>query len=157
MIEPMKKVTVAYHTAKKKQLVMALRNLGLMHIVDVVQKGEESDRREKDKAAVQKVVGNLESYVDKKNPVSSISLSDSDILTTAYSLLSLMDEEQKNLESIRLLRSERDRISSWGDFDPNELKALEKEGIFLHFYSVGKKDIKALSLDENVRFIPVSV
>ena len=157
MIEPMKKVTVAYQTAKKKQLVMALRNLGLMHIVDVVQKGEESDRREKDKAAVQKVVGNLESYVDKKNPVSSISLSDSDILTTAYSLLSLMDEEQKNLESIRLLRSERDRISSWGDFDPNELKALEKEGIFLHFYSVGKKDIKALSLDENVRFIPVSV
>ena len=54
MIEPMKKVTVAYQTAKKKQLVMALRNLGLMHIVDVVQKGEESDRREKDKAAVQK-------------------------------------------------------------------------------------------------------
>ena len=56
MIEPMKKVTVAYQTAKKKQLVMALRNLGLMHIVDVVQKGEESDRREKDKAAVTNMI-----------------------------------------------------------------------------------------------------
>lgn len=155
MIEKMKKVTVLCQTEKMASVVLSLRDYGLMHIKDVVQRSSESDKRERDKAIVLKALGNLESYVDKKTPIEERCLEDDLVLSTSSSIVALMDEEQKTQEKVRVLRNEADRIRSWGDFSPEEIKELEKDGVSLHFYLVTKKDIKALSEDDSIKYVMV--
>ncbi len=155
MIERMKRITVFCQKEKALSVVLSLRDLGLVHIKDVVQKSEDSEKKERDKALVLKVLGALESYVDKKNPLEAKELSEGDVLSTSSALVALMEEEQKTLDRVRVLRSEADRIRSWGDFDPKEIKKLSEMGISLHFYTVTKKDLKALSEDPEVSFVLV--
>ena len=155
MIERMKRITVFCQKEKALSVVLSLRDLGLVHIKDVAQKSVESENKERDKSIVLKALGNLESYVDKKNPLSEKTLSSSDVLPTAKNIVALMEEEQKTVDRVRVLRNEADRIRSWGDFDPKEIQELSKMGINLHFYTVTKKDLKALSEDPEVTFIPV--
>ena len=156
MIEEMKKITVLSKAADKTKLILSLREFGLVHISDVVQRSEESDRRERDKALVQRAMGNLESYVDKKNPLPQIALEDDQILSTAEGIVRLMDEESRIGEKIRVLKSEMDRIRAWGDFDPKEVSRLREDGVDLHFYQVSKKDLKVLSQDSGIKYISVS-
>ena len=155
MIERMKRITVFCQKEKALSVVLSLRELGLVHIKDMVQKSVDSENKERDKAIVLKALGNLESYVDKKNPLPEKTLSQEDVLLTSKSIVSLMEEEQKTVDRVRVLRNEADRIRSWGDFDPNEIKELSKMGINLHFYLVTKKDLKALSEDSSVTFVNV--
>lgn len=155
MIEKMKSITLFCQREKALSVVLSLRDLGLMHIKDVAQKSEGSENKEKDKSIVLKAISNLESYVDKKNPIPEKSLSDEDVLSTSQSLVALMEEEQKTMDKVRVLRNEADRIRSWGDFDPEEVRKLSKMGINLHFYCVTKKDLKALEEDPAVTFISV--
>ena len=155
MIERMKRITVFCQKEKALSVVLSLRELGLVHIKDMVQKSVDSENKERDKAIVLKALGNLESYVDKKNPLPEKTLTQEDVLLTSKSIVSLMEEEQKTVDRVRVLRNEADRIRSWGDFDPNEIKELSKMGINLHFYLVTKKDLKALSEDSSVTFVNV--
>ena len=155
MIERMKRITVFCQKEKALSVVLSLRELGLVHIKDMVQKSVDSENKERDKAIVLKALGNLESYVDKKNPLPEKTLSQEDVLLTSKSIVSLMEEEQKTVDRVRVLRNEADRIRSWVDFDPNEIKELSKMGINLHFYLVTKKDLKALSEDSSVTFVNV--
>ncbi len=155
MIERMKRITVFCQKEKALSVVLSLRELGLVHIKDMAQKSVESENKERDKSIVLKALGNLESYVDKKNPLPEKTLTQEDVLLTSKSIVSLMEEEQKTVDRVRVLRNEADRIRSWGDFDPNEIKELSKMGINLHFYLVTKKDLKALSEDSSVTFVNV--
>ena len=155
MIERMKRITVFCQKEKALSVVLSLRELGLVHIKDMAQKSVESENKERDKSIVLKALGNLESYVDKKNPLPEKTLTQEDVLLTSRSIVSLMEEEQKTVDRVRVLRNEADRIRSWGDFDPNEIKELSKMGINLHFYLVTKKDLKALSEDSSVTFVNV--
>ena len=155
MIEKMKRITVFCQKEKALSVVLSLRDLGLMHIKDVAQKSIESENKEKDKSIVLKALGNLESYVDKKNSLPQQELSSDSVLMTAKNLVALMEEEQKTVDRVRILRNEADRIRAWGDFDPKEVKSLSKLGIDLHFYLVTKKDLKALSSDSEVSYIPI--
>ena len=155
MIEKMKTITVFCQTEKAASVILSLRDLGLMHIKDVVQKSVDSEKKERDKSCVLKALSNLESYVDKKNPLPSETLSLDSVLPLSESLVALMEEEQKTSDKVRMLRYESDRIRAWGDFDPEEIKKLSKMGIDLHFYPVTKKDLKVLSTDENVTYVPV--
>ena len=155
MIEKMKRITVFCQKEKALSVVLSLRELGLVHIKDMAQKSVESENKERDKSIVLKALGNLESYVDKKNPLPEKTLSQEDVLLTSKSIVSLMEEEQKTVDRVRVLRNEADRIRSWGDFDPNEIKELSRMGINLHFYLVTKKDLKALSEDSSVTFVNV--
>ena len=92
MIEKMKRITVFCQKEKALSVVLSLRDLGLMHIKDVAQKSIESENKEKDKSIVLKALGNLESYVDKKNSLPQQELSSDSVLMTAKNLVALMEE-----------------------------------------------------------------
>ncbi|MBQ0072082.1 MAG: ATPase [Spirochaetales bacterium] len=151
----MKKVTVLTQSGKKNQLILALRDFGMVHIDGILQKSEASEALEKKQNDVKKVLGILEGYVDKKNPVSQVELASDKLEEVVSALLKNADEETKLNERNRVLNAEADRIRLFGDFDPNEVKLLKEQGIELNFYLVGKKELKTLSQMEDVKFVRV--
>ena len=63
-------------------------------------------------------------------------------------------EKKESLnQAIGAANTELDRISAWGDFSPEDVKALKNEGFDLHFYRMGSKEFQDAVNDENIRLI----
>lgn len=156
MIERMKKVTVFSESRRKHQLLLALREFGVVHISNMVQKSESVDKLERKNSEYENVVRAIEEYVDKKNKKEAKSLSDAEFTTLNANLNAALAEKDKLKDEIIALTQEKERILPFGDFDPAEVKKLEADGIPLYFYTIAKKELDKLSKDENVKYIRVA-
>lgn len=156
MIERMKKVTVFSESGRKHQLLLALREFGVVHISNMVQKSESVDKLEKKNSEYENVVRAIEEYADKKNKPEAKNLSDSEFLKLHDSLTKALVEKERLKEENISLTQERERILPFGDFDPQTVKELEGEGIPLYFYTLSKKELDKLSKDEDVKYVRVS-
>lgn len=155
MICEMKKVTILARGEKKKELILSLRNLGIVHVDNVVKSSKNAAILENSNDSYKKVLSILDSYVDKKKEVKNVELNREEADKKAKELFVLLEEENKTKERLRTLSSERDRISSLGDFDPKEISQLKEKGIDISLYSIGKKDRKLLEKSEEVSFISI--
>lgn len=155
MIEKMKKVTIFGLDSNKEKILYSLRDFGRFHVDSITLHSEESDKKEKEQSDMKKVLSVLESYSDKKNLPPQLDITPEEFKTLNKALLSSIEKENEILDKIITLSTERERIKDWGDFNPEEVEELRKEGISLTFYSVGKKDLKALSENKDVTFIRV--
>ena len=156
MIERMKKVTVFSESGRKHQLLLALREFGVVHISNMVQKSESVDKLEKKNSEYEAVVRTIEEYADKKKKVAQKSLSDAEFLKLNENLSKAIVEKEKIKENIISLTQEKERILPFGDFDPASVAELSSDGIDLYFYTLSKKELDKLSKDEEVKFIRVS-
>lgn len=155
MIEKMKKVTVLSEIGRKHQLLVALRNFGVLHITDIVQRSDSYDSLSKEKDELFRIMSVLEDAVPRKERPEQKTLDDSRFDELHRGLLSLVDEKRDLGAKLIRIASEISRIEPFGDFDPTEIKALEKDGIEIHLYTLGKKELNALRLAEDVSFIKI--
>lgn len=156
MIERMKKVTVFSESGRKHQLLLALREFGVVHISNMVQKSESVDKLEKKNSEYENVVRAIEEYKNKKDKVEQRSLSDADFQTLNDSLRKSLSDKERIKDEMVSLSQERERILPFGDFEPLEIKDLEKDGIPLYFYTISKKELEKLQKDERCSFVRVS-
>ena len=155
MIVEMKKVTILSEQKRKKEVISSLRKFGLVHVEDVVNKTSSTLSLENANDTYNKVASFLDGFVDKKNPVKSVSIDKDKIDEVCSSINSLIQEEAKLNERNRSLNSEVDRIKQFGNFDPKEIEKLNGEGINLSCYFVGKKEKLALRENKDVTFVSV--
>ncbi len=154
MIEKMKKVVILASAEGKQRLLESLRNAGVMHVTDMVRKSPLSSDYEEKRGEYQHILQILEERGDKKRKEKL--LSSSDFVNVHASLKNAVERESELKDSIILLQNERDRIAPFGDFNPEELKALAADGISLSLYTIGKKDEEKLRSDESIRYIPIA-
>ena len=152
MIERMKKTVVLTSSPHKEELLSSLRELGVMHITDMVTKSAALDELEKKRAEYSSVMQTLKERGDKGAKTAS---ADADFISIHASLVSLLEEEEDLKGKVASLQAERDRIAPFGEFDPDAIKALEKDGIKLSIWLCGKKDREALRKSD-AGFIPVA-
>ena len=154
MIEKMKKVVILASAEGKQRLLESLRNAGVMHVTDMVRKSPLSSDYEEKRGEYQHILQILEERGDKKRKEKL--LSSSDFEKVHVSLKNAVGREAELKDSIILLQNERERIAPFGDFNPEELKALAADGISLSLYTIGKKDEEKLRSDESIRYIPIA-
>ena len=153
MIEKMKVVTVVSPIGKRKELLLNLREAGLMHIMGLVQRSADVDRIDRDITSLTTAVNAIKESAEKKKEYSSKALS-SDEFNASHAHISSIIEERKALdEKERVVKQEIQRVASWGNFDPKEVTSLISEGYPLYFYTLGKKELDKLIDDESVTFI----
>lgn len=152
MIVPMKKVTVVVETHNQGDMLRDLRKSGIVHIYTEnvrTQKGEllqkESDNLYLMKSAIEETV------VKGKEILKQKEASNREFQKLHESLQSLYSERKVLEESIVKDNLLIDQIKEWGDFNPSAILDLEKEGIKLNFYQIGKKEL--LSIPEEIKFI----
>ena len=155
MIEKMKKVTVLSEGSRRKELLSRLREAGVMHVSDIVQKAPSAAPLEEERAEYQRILQILSERRDKKDKNRTL------ITGAAFDgvhpgIREAVEGEASLKERIIALQNERERILPFGDFDPDEVRKLADDGVRLSFYTLGKKELGMLREDESVSFIPVA-
>ena len=152
MIERMKKTIVLASASHKAELLSSLRDLGVMHVTDMVTKSSALDELEKRRAEYSSVLQTLKERGDKKASASASGISFSEIHP---SIMALLSEEESLKEKVVALQTEKERIAPFGEFDPDSLKALAADGVEISLWIGSKKDMEALRASD-IRYIPVS-
>ncbi len=154
MIAKMKKTVIAAARSQKDELLSSLRDLGVMHVSDMVSKSQSLDAMEKERAEYDRVLQTLKERGGKKAKGGK-AVKGEEFSKLHASLVSLLAEEESLNGSLIALRGERERISPFGEFDPSGLSSLASEGIDIHIYVGNAKELEALKTDPELSFIPV--
>ena len=119
MIAKMKKTVIAASRSQKDELLVSLRDLGVMHITDMISKSQSLDALEKERSEYDHVLQVLKERGGKKVKAAK-AISGEEFDSVHGSLVSLLAEEDSLNGSLIALRNERERISPFGDFNPDE-------------------------------------
>ena len=152
MIEKMNLTHIVALEQNKDQMVSALRDLGVLHISEKCSADEKINARF---ALLQKLSIELSEYAPKEKTAETI-LNDDDFEE-------MFQNTKKALERKTVLEEERtnkllsvDKISAWGDFDPQKVKEFSTNGLDFHFYRIDKKELKKLSETQDIKYIKLA-
>ena len=164
MIVPMKKVSLIIMGDKKSDTLKKLRKLGILHIESVEGSGKKLDELKENAALLESA---LFSISDKKNKkIKQIGIDSSKAVDIAKEIIVLEDEKKRfSAEKVKVA-AELDRITQWGDFEPEKLVALADKGIHVSLYEIPKSeydklgdDIKTVTLEKtksSVKFLLIN-
>lgn len=138
MITPMIRVVVAATVASKEKTLNSLRDWGLLHVLPL--QTPENGQVSQAKAMLDNTKKVYEALPDKTKTIhSENSIEDSNLLSNISTVL----ESKKNAEEILSQSStELNRLKAFGDFNPDSLVNLSKNGINIKLYSAEEKKFK---------------
>ena len=152
MIERMYNVTVVATEKSRSNLLYDLREAGIMHIDSLVRRCERIEKVGKDISSVTMILSAIGEVKAKKKVYDQIPLDGEEFDKKHSELLGLYNESIEAEARARKLSTEIGKYSSWGDFDPEEVKRLSDDGVKLYFYTLGKKELLELTASENFKF-----
>ena len=151
MIEKMKMLHIVASASGKEEMLKDLREMGLLHLAE---KQSASRELNEEFQTLSKASNALKEYADPKAKEKRAEvLSDSEFEKMYRGVLDAMEKKESLNQAIGAANTELDRISAWGDFSPEDVKALKDEGFDLHFYRMGSKEFQDAVNDENIRLI----
>ncbi len=148
MIEKMKMVHIVTSASNKKEMLKGLRDIGIMHLAEKQSADREVSERLQN---LQKTANTLKEYAAPKQEASKEILSDDEFNKMYSNVQEALDRKSTLGQTISAANTEIDRVSAWGDFSPEDVKALKADGYDFHFYRMGDKEYQAAAADENVR------
>lgn len=151
MIEKMKAVCIVSKYSDKDNLLLSLRDLGVLHIAE--KKAAESKILERF-SLISKLLLELKDYAPK-NIESEVSLTDEQFEEIYQNSVSALEKRNALISKKTELTVEYEKLRAWGDFDSKAIKELPKN-LDLHFYRLDKNAYKALQKSEDIRFIKLS-
>lgn len=154
MIVPMKKVSVIVQAHNKHSMLKALRKEGVMHIFTESVRTERSEVLKRQYDDLVKVRSSILDTVDTKKLPKQKSVSEEVFVELHDRFLQLIETQAKLEEEVTKDNVSIEQLRPWGDFNPDEIAKLEREGISLAFYTLSKKDLKAL--DPSIAYIELA-
>ncbi|MBD3392284.1 MAG: hypothetical protein GF418_09470 [Chitinivibrionales bacterium] len=147
MIVPMKKLTVLLYHRQKEELLQALGDAGVVHVVEKVAEpaGELAELAEKSRR-IERVAGALKRRMQagKLSPEQQ----QADAIDALLDAFEKLESRRDALEQdIAALRKDAAVLSPWGDFDPQSFARLAEAGIRIRFFEAARKAFDALDKD----------
>ena len=147
MIEKMKVICVAGQNSRKDEMLMSLRELGILHLAEK----KDADPQILERfSALSRLLQELGDYKGKGKEEKE--LSDAEFEDLYQKTISALERKAEQKERLSALLLEAERIRPWGNFDPQAVRELS-EVLELHFYRLDKKELRALCKNEEVRFV----
>lgn len=161
MIVPMKKVSLIIMGDKKSETLKKLRKLGILHIESLEGSGK---KLEELKGRVSLLEAALFSISEKKNKKIKQEKADVSKAISVSEEIVILEDEKKLCSAEKIaLATELDRLSDWGELEPEKLDALAEKGIDISLYEMPKaeydnlgENLKTLSLQKtksSVKFL----
>ncbi len=151
MIVKMKKISLVVLTSQIQQSLDTLRDLGVVHLETESELNEKLGELQAKKALLSKAISLL--------PESEESLEQDKTtgLESALLVAEKIDGEcQKHFtltDDIHHYEREIDRLSSWGDFNRNDIDQLREKGVDIRLYEVTKEQLA--QFPENVKIFTI--
>lgn len=142
MIVPMTKYEIVLFARQKEDFLNRLQDLGL---VDITTTGWEPDERERE------LMLSIERHNTAVSRLKSISKEDGFTPGKPYGngdeAYEKYLEASRNLDDLNAAIAQAEKeaadLRAWGMFDPNELEALRKEGVLLHFFTMFSREYES--------------
>ncbi len=152
MIDKMKTVCVVSSASRKEEMLAALWDLGILHLSEKKSASRETAERF---ASLTKALTALTEFKPEKGEEDKKAeiLSDEEFEKVFRDVLDSLEKKAQLVQERGAAATEIDRIRAWGEFSPEEVKALAEQGYDLHFYRMGKKEMQAVLNAEGVRYI----
>ena len=151
MIVPMKKVSIIVQSHNKNSMLKTLRKFELMHIYTSNSKSKKGEELKTELDSFNAARLSIEqSATDIKN-IKQESLSESDFMHLHNNVSSKLSDKKQLNDIIVKDKLTIDRINSWGNFNPEDVLKLKKNGISLNFYTLTKKELS--KIDEAIQYI----
>ncbi|MBQ9336811.1 MAG: hypothetical protein IJS14_05890 [Lentisphaeria bacterium] len=147
MIVKMKKITLLCVENERAVAMEQLRELGIVH-VDHESKVESDNvaAMEETLSGVSKAVNILSGLKCRKKVQAGPEISGRDLYRRASELLDRQESLEKELDA---LGREIERLRPWGDFDPEQVEDLAREGVRILFCRSYREEYDALAVPEN--------
>ncbi len=167
MIVPMKKVSIVVLDSTRKESLKQLRKAGVVHLEAIEGSGSVLSSYKESSAITDKAISILEEIkVTKQKVIKQVTLKKEEASEMASNIVALSDRKKSLLDSISQGSNELERLSKWGDVDPDSIAALSENGIFVYLYEIpedkysligdGVKTIKVNGWSKIVRFLLLS-
>ena len=149
MIVPMKKVSLIVLGDNKEESLKKLRKLGLMHIE--INEGT-SERITELKGQITMLENSIFSIEEKEKKSKEFKeATTAEALQIARTVTELAEEKKAYQAEQIALNTELDRLSSWGDVEPEQFAYLASNGIEVSLYEIPKAEYETLG--DNVKTI----
>ncbi|MFW5683928.1 MAG: hypothetical protein ACOC1I_03675, partial [Spirochaetota bacterium] len=155
----MKKATILVLDSRREQELENLKRLGLLHPEIERRADERTEALQAQRDLVLRALGELppedelpadvvpagpavkppEGAADGPGPAGETL---EDVLTTARAIQTAADHRRGRRDVLEKIDAEITRVSGWGEFDPDELRALANEGIEIHLFSMAPRDFR---------------
>ena len=147
MILPMKKLTLLVLDSQKKAALKTLRNFGAVHIEKEAASSDTLTELQNTYARLQQAEALITESQPKKaekTKTEPLTLNRNDLLQAVDEILELKDQESNTRAAINKLTGDIEAYSSWGDFDPEDIRSFEENGIYLTMGELPEKSYTAL-------------
>lgn len=147
MILPMKKLTLLVLDSQKKVALKTLRNFGAVHIEKEAASSDTLTELQNTYARVQQAESLItEAQLKKaeKAKPETLALTRNALLQAVDEILDLKDQESNTRAAINKLTGDIEAYSSWGDFDPEDIRSFEENSIYLTIGELPEKSYTAL-------------
>ncbi|MBQ8575928.1 MAG: ATPase [Clostridia bacterium] len=161
MIVPMKKVSLIIMGDKKAETLKELRKLGILHIEITEGSGKKLEELKERVSLFESALFSILEKKNKKAKPQSIDIPQA--IDVSKEIVSLEDEKKLCTAEKIALATELDRLSKWGELDPEKLYALAEKGVDISLYEMPKSEydnlgesVKTLSLQKtksSVKFL----
>lgn len=147
MILPMKKLTLLVLDSQKKAALKTLRNFGAVHIEKEAASSDTLTELQNTYARVQQAEALITESQPKKvekAKTETLTLNRNGLLQAVDEILELKDQEANTRAAINKLTGEIETYISWGDFDPEDIRSFEENGIYLTMGELPEKSYATL-------------
>ena len=148
MIVPMKKVSLIIKGDKKTETLKELRKLGILQIEITEGSGDKLEQIKAKHTMLENAVFALQENKQKKQKIEAVDASVSEATAIAETIVSYAEEKKSLVAEKTSVELEVERLKSWGEINPQEIKDLTKKGVRIWIYEVPKAEYK--DFGENV-------
>ena len=142
MIVQMKKVSLIILGDKKSETLKTLRNLGILHIEIAEGSSNALTQLKNNVTLLEGAISTLSERVTKSTKHETVDLDKA--LSVARQVAALNDKAKQCQGERITLNNELDRIKSWGDIDPEAIKALSQKNLNIMAYELAKSEYDKL-------------
>ncbi len=142
MIVQMKKVSLIILGDKKSETLKTLRNLGILHIEIAEGSSNTLTQLKNNITLLEGAISTLSERVPKSTKHETVDLDKA--LSVARQVAALNDKAKQCQGERITLNNELDRIKSWGDIDPEAIKALSQKNLNIMAYELAKSEYDKL-------------
>ena len=136
---------------KKSETLRKLRKLGILHIESVEGSGKKLEELKGRASLLESALFSISEKKSKKTKQENIGVEKA--VSVSKEIVSLEDEKKLCSAEKITLAAELDRLSAWGEIDPDKLGMLAGKGIDISLYEMPAKEYE--NLGEGIKTMPL--
>ena len=145
MIVSMKKVSIVVLSRERKEALRHLKKVGVMHLESLEGSGETLSEYKEEASRAFSAAAILEEIKNPKKVTKVSNLSDSELSKKCAMVIELSERKKKLLEEIASDSAELERLSAWGEVDPDDFSYLDGKNVSLRMFEIPEAKYDELS------------